>query len=239
MIRDRYVAAIEAIAEREGVSGGGPVDWKIAENADRRQCLAYALRYVVRHRRPHYRYREYLNILGRALDLADIEFDRQRPLLHVDVGCGPGLFTWVVADRFRGDPQSVELHAYDHAPQMVRLAEEVWERFAEPTECFWHHDLADLYSGALTGGAQYRGPLVTFGHVLAQTSGNDKAIHEFAELIAAFDCDEAVVVAVDAKSAWRSFPRGCRNLEESLKGRGRLVDVERNTNWSYIARVRR
>lgn len=89
----------------------------------------------------------------------------------MDVGCGPGLFSWVFHDYFKRQEQGTELklHAYDRSPNMVRLAGLMWREFKTDVCLVATSDVDELISQVM----QSRAPadvIVSFGHVLAQTS---------------------------------------------------------------------
>ena len=51
-----------------------------------------------------------------------------------------------------------------------------------------------MLSAALAGGSSYSGLLVTFGHVLAQTSANEEAINGFASAVSDMTTEDCEVV---------------------------------------------
>lgn len=237
-IRDKYVDAIEGIAQREKVKPLGFVAHKIGAEATRRQCLKYALRHVVRHRQQHYRYDLYRAALDRALYRAAVYKHSDRLLLHLDMGCGPGLFTWVVSDIPRLRDVNVERYGYDHCREMVRLASDVWSEVGDAGGCSWHHDIGDLLAAALAGGPRYSGLLVTFGHVLAQTHASEDAINQFATVISHMTSEDSLVVAVDAKGASQDFRAGCESLIGAMEILHLMVDVHYSGDREFSASVR-
>lgn len=98
-------------------------------------------------------------------------------IAHVDVGCGPGLFSWVVHDYFRHrEPETeIELHAYDHSPTMIELAELIWREFETGVYLGVTSDLDGLISQVMQGGPP-ADVIVSFGHVLVQASDQEDAI---------------------------------------------------------------
>lgn len=226
-IREKYVDVVETIAKREGIRPVGKPPYEIPVSATRSQCLRYALKYVVGPERNHYRYNRYCATLRSALRQRDLpsKMRAAEPLIHIDLGCGPGLFTWVVKDTLRTKSLPLELYGYDHSKEMVRLASDIWAELGDDAYCSWLDDIGELYSTAFAGGPQYSYSLVTFGHVLAQTHNQKSAIEQFADIINQFLAVGCLIVAVDAKSAPKDFRTGCERLNTSLGKLGLQVEV--------------
>ena len=132
-IRRSYVDLIKRIAanERVDLRFGPSSVYVVPAAASRTHCLRYALRHVSGDTTPHYRYNKYRGQLVRALHMNAARMQTHRPLLHLDLGCGPGLFTWVVHDTLsRSDYPAVRYFGYDHCRNMVALADEIWSRLA-------------------------------------------------------------------------------------------------------------
>ena len=151
IIREHYIDVIEAIAAQAGIKRAYPADYRVSARATRVACLRYTLRYVVRHRRQHYRYNQYRSLLTWALR-GGPDFGKDGPLLHFDLGCGPGLFAWVVRDVFLGQRISVEHYGYDHSRAMVELASEIWNQLSVDEIASWHDRPGDLLAAALAAG---------------------------------------------------------------------------------------
>ena len=159
LIRSKYITVVETIAQREGAGSQPPTRmYRVPATASRNQCIDYALRYVVRHSTPHYRYDLYRVALGMGLRKASSLMQDEGPLLHVDLGCGPGLFGWVVRDELRMERRVLEMYRYDHSVEMVQLASDIWTELGEGIQCSWHHDPDELLSAALASGS----PLLEF-----------------------------------------------------------------------------
>ena len=223
-IRGKYVEIIQAIAKtyQRAYSESAHL---IPADATFAQCLGYTLKYIVGKEsdRPHYRY----DIYRDALREAPVNLETDERLVHVDVGCGPGLFTWVVRDHFRAYPQiALELHGYDHSPKMAELANSIWRRLEEETPYSCHHHLEDLFSAAMSVRPSTGSVLVTFGHVLVQTIDDDLAVNDFSSIVETFatlgDCR---MLAVDARSGSRreAFRKACENLAGAIEQRGMVI----------------
>ena len=204
------------------------VGHQFPKNASLAKCIGYARRFVIESPSggPHYRYDRYMRRLKATLRQYPVSAGR---VVHVDIGCGPGLFTWVVRDYFRNVSQvDVELYGYDHAPEMVKLACLIWEYMDECVYYSVHGRIDDLFSTSMPGGTTPSAVLVTLGHVLVQTADDESAMRDFASIIATFaqlaDCR---VVAVDALSGrWpKDFQRACGQLRAALEKLGSIVDI--------------
>ncbi len=128
LIRDHYIGAVDRMASRFGRECG---DHVIPPDATLPRCIDYAAYYLYeRDTKKHYRYKRYLRALT---DLLRHYGDHRKTprIVHVDVGCGPGIFSWVVHDYFRRKEKGIEieLHAYDGSPEMVKLAGLIWSEF--------------------------------------------------------------------------------------------------------------
>ena len=223
MLRTKYVPVIEAIARGESVTGSfGP--HLIPADATRKQCLRYTLRHVVRHRQPHYRFDRYTRAARIALTRTTFGATGDGPIVHVDLGCGPGLFGWVVSDVFRPNRNDLHLYGFDHSREMIRLAADIWQELEETPPCTWHDNIADLLS-ALDTTPPHRHALVTFGHVLAQTHSAPQALAGFAQIIDRLMIDTCAIVAVDALSAGRKFRKGRDELVDLLGRRDLRIDA--------------
>ena len=235
-IRKRYIQVVEAIAEQAGASDAG-ANYHVSVEATRRECLAYTLKWVVRNTTQHYRYDLYRDSLSMALNFNASRMNNRSALLHLDLGSGPGLFTWVVRDALRKNPSTIEYYGYDHSSEMVSLADEIWSQLCKDIPAFWYHDPDEMLSTVSSNGPRYKCSLVTFGHVLAQTHDQDGAIPQFAKIIARTLAANCLVVAVDAKSASAEFQRGCKRLKKSLRHLKLQVDVLHRSERRFFANV--
>ena len=149
-IRNEYEDIVNVVSVNYDLANIHPAH-AIRSNATFADCLKYTHTYLMggEHNEQHYRYDYYLQ----ALRDMSFDFENCETLVHVDVGCGPGLFTWVVQDHFRANPHiNLELYGYDHSPNMVQPANSIWSRLEEETHYSCHHSLEDFYATALPGG---------------------------------------------------------------------------------------
>lgn len=212
-IREQYVDVLEAIAEQ---FGRVPGDHVIPVNASFARCIDYACRYLhegdsVR----DYRFNRYRRALARLLDEFDGHLDRNaEATIHIDVGCGPGLFSWAAHDHFldRQGARSLELYGFDHCPAMTRLAEAIWRRLDTQLDASLTHNAEELMSDVWQGGPKANA-IVSFGHVLIQAGDDPTAIRTFSDFLAQ---PNLLVVAVDAKHGAATFGRACDSLRDAL-----------------------
>lgn len=218
-IKSQYWVAVDNIAEEEGTARLG---FDVPRDATLAQCIGYTQDYVVRlgQERPHYRYERYLTTLRKCMQ--ELPFQWTMPTaMHLDLGAGPGLFTWVVWDYVRsetteGRELSLDLFGHDYAPEMSRLARRLWDAFGLPATygCFASEE--EVYANVWPQGPPTN-VLITLGHSLIQVhKGGDGGLAVFAELceaVAGLD-ETARLVAVDAHggdrprefdSAWEEF----------------------------------
>lgn len=216
-IRDRYVKIINDIPRIQP-----RLSWPtyhICPDATFAECLKYTRDFVVgkKDARLHYRY----DIYRKALRDTPIDFKAGKSLVHVDVGCGPGLFTWVVRDHFRTDPRiELELYGYDHAPRMAELAISIWNRLEEDTHYTCFHSIEELCSVAILCRPAPCNVLVTFGHVLIQTNNDESAFSDFVAIVRTFAALGACqILAVDARSKSRrqKFRTACKHLTSAIE----------------------
>ena len=237
-IRDRYTKIIGELAREHGSEVSG---YEISEDATLAQCIGYAQRFIVGRARdePHYRYDRYMRVLRSALPQ---QLSKTRTLIHIDIGCGPGLFTWVVRDYVRRTSTTdVELYGYDYSKQMVKLANIIWNRLGEE-ECYsCFHSTTDLKHGMRLPRTGKCRVLVTLGHVLVQTVDEASAIGDFARIIAMCTrMANSLVVAVDAQTGNRpeDFRRACNILEGALKQRGMTTVVLSSGRSNMVTHVK-
>ena len=232
-IRDKYTKIIGALAKKHGAPAS---NHEIAREATLAQCIGFTKRFVVGRASdtPHYRYDRYRRVLDESLQRNPINSGN---VIHIDVGCGPGLFTWVVVDYFRSKPSiNVTSYGYDHAPKMVKLARCIWKRLDETNNYFCYHNVSKVFDSRNQERSNKTTVIVTFGHVLIQTLNNGKAHEKFVDIISSFstvaDCR---VIAVDAqKIEWREmFDEAWGQLKSAMERRGLIVDTP-CWGWSQL-----
>ena len=182
------------------------------------QCVGYALRYVSGHSTTHYRYDRYRDALGLSLR-CNRDFRRTDTIVHVDVGCGPGLFAWVVYDYFRSLGVRVDSYGYDHAPEMVRLSRLIEDELETEIALNCYDDVEELLHAILARDLP-ADIIVTFGHVLVQLVDDDQGMGVFATILEHLaHLDRCLLVAVDAHGYRTKFQRSYNGLCETLETR--------------------
>ncbi len=223
-IRNKYEGVVNIVSEGYELADV-PVEHAIPPNATIEQCLKYTHAYIMggENNEQHYRFDYY----SQALQEMRFDLETCETLVHIDLGCGPGLFTWVVQDHFRANPHmNLELYGYDHSPNMVDLANSIWDRFEEETHYSCHHSIEELCATALAGRPTPCNVLVTFGYVLVQTIGNQTAIGDFVYVVEnVATLGDCRILAVDARSETgrETFREACRDLTDALEQRGLIV----------------
>lgn len=235
------MSVIENLAKEEGSDDPGYV---IPPDVTLGQCIGYAQRFVVGspRDRPHYRYDRYLETLDRCMQ--DVPFDQSvRTAMHLDLGAGPGLFTWVFWDFMHSVTSerkglSLDLFGYDHATEMSTLAKRVWDGFGLQAayRCLDSEDA--VYASVWPQGPPTN-VLITLGHSLMQVHrhGGLAIFAELCEAVAGLD-RSARLVAVDAHSrerplefdtAWEEFRSMMKDSRVRVRHKGpseRVATVE-------------
>ena len=227
-IRDNYIPAFNSIVPRHGQR---PATAQIGPQDSLRETIGYTREYVVEHTTPHFRYDYYRNALARALRL--LRFDPgDRRVVHLDIGCGPGVFSWVMYDHMVSldtrNSDQVDYYGYDHCAAMIELAHLFLELFPDRYEFHGFSDLAEVRTTLLAQDLSNCDVVVTFGYALLQVRDNPAALDEFATVIAgAFPSRSCIMIAADAHNdgATRDAFRGqCRALETALDAAGVVVE---------------
>ena len=134
----------------------------------------------------HYRYDRYVGAL-RACGLSSRTTSQR--ITHIDIGCGPGLFSWVLLDWARENQinySGIDLYGYDHSQQMIKLARQVQDGLrgvvSDYPKLHYSYDmdtfLADI-AMRYDSGKDY---VITLGHVLAGNQDTSD-INEYARII--------------------------------------------------------
>ena len=212
-IRHQYRSVVSAIAEKHTLQESSYV---IFENATLEECIGYTMKYVVD--RGHYRYDRYLHLLQESYSA----FQRGLgdTIFHIDVGCGPGLFSWVIADCFGRSERGLKLFGYDRSSNMVDLAQLIWSKLDTNMSNDYVDDTDDLYSRLTVYRPFVKSHVViSLGHVLIQAYRQDNNMREIANIIACICriCAPAPchLLAVDAHSG--DLEHVFRSAYESLR----------------------
>ncbi len=171
-IRDRFLQAVEDLSR---TIPPRPSSCKVPKQASLSQCLGYTHRFVIAADKGKRRYRfdHFQDALKAALKAPDIKsrgfLSDPRGAVSADIGSGPGLCSWAVLDLClkRGRPTPRFL-AMDQAPNMIRLARELWQRM-ETGASLWCSSDPDEFVRFGCRAVRDRPLIVSFGHVLKQT----------------------------------------------------------------------
>lgn len=221
LIRQQYFAVLDGIADSCGRVRGHHI---IHRNASLQRCIDYALHYFRENdTQQHYRYDRYYRAIERLLDRYG-PVRRTRHVVHLDLGCGPGLFSWALHDYFsQNEPNTVlEVYGFDHAPSMTKLARLIWSELDGVGDAQFIHDPDELTSLVMQGGPP-ADVIVSFGHVLVQIAGSARTKARFAKILASVRLESSLLVAVDAIGRAETFEKVCKSLAKNLWSGHRLV----------------
>ena len=143
-IRDNYESAFDAIAQH---CGQEPSPAQIGPHDSLQKMIGYTRQFVVEQTTPHFRYQYYHDAL--SLAITRLRFGpANRRVVHLDIGCGPGVFSWVIYDHMASqvtrDPSQVDYYGYDHSAAMIQLAHLFLERFPVQYEFHGFSDLVEI-----------------------------------------------------------------------------------------------
>ncbi len=240
IVRSRYLAICDDLISDFEAS---PSTYTVLKNASFQDCLGYLQRYIV-DKRSHYRFDRYAALLNPwyhenafPTELAEHYWDSGRSrlrLLHIDLGSGPGLFTWVVRDYlddvFWGPSWEYEsMHiGYDHSASMVDLATVIWGRLAIGSKAVWCSSQESLLAVAQRPISSCDYLLITMGHVIIQLSNQGKAVLDnladcVNQLLNDYDAPPTDVLIVDAHSGSRP-----QQFERALQQFVAVLDTPRD-----------
>ena len=95
-------------------------------------------------------------------------------IAHIDIGCGPGLFSWVLLDWAQEhgiEPDRLGLYGYDYNKEMVRLAEMIHSKLDAISDdypnSYYHYDSEQFLQRLTDDYNANTDYIITFGYVLA------------------------------------------------------------------------
>ncbi len=226
-IRDRYRSTFNDIAKEHGEVDS---EAKIDRLDSLKKAIGYTRRFVVDEEQRHYRYDYYRDALSDAITRLDADLAGCQ-VVHLDIGCGPGLFSWVLHDHLRSRkdrrPESVVYYGYDHCANMIKLANLFWDSLPYRNNFRGDFRLAATAATLKDQDFSDYDVVVTFGYALVQVQNDPTALNHFAMLIQyMFPSSSCIVIAADAHSGLRreAFSSQCRALQAALNEYG--VDLE-------------
>lgn len=156
---------------------------------------------------------------------------------HIDIGCGAGLFSWVLLDwaNDNGLPYGqIDLYGLDHSQEMINLAYAMRHglaaHIADYPQLHYTHEVDVLLQDLTNGHHAGTDYIVTFGHVLVQIQrpghirDSEDVIQDFTQVISHIlhltngtgRCDLLAVDAHgDAETLETSWNALLSNLEQS------------------------
>ena len=232
-IRDNYESAFDAIAQH---CGQEPSPAQIGPHDSLQKMIGYTRQFVVEQTTRHFRYQYYHDTL--SLALTRLRFGpANRRVVHLDIGCGPGVFSWVIYDHMASqvtrDPSQVDYYGYDHSAAMIQLAHLFLERFPVQYEFHGFSDLVEISRALADEDFSNCDVVVTFGYALVQVRDNAAALGDFATLIACvFPSHSCIMVAADAHNNGairRAFKGQCGALRTALSEVGVALEERVST----------
>ncbi len=232
-IRDNYIRAFRSIARRHGQR---PATAQIGPEDSLQETIGYTKDYVVENTTEHFRYDYYRSALSRAF--RQLQFDpADRRVLHLDIGCGPGVFSWAMYDHMAAqdtrDPNQVDYYGYDHCAAMIELARLFLQRFPDQYEFNDFSDLAEISTTLADEALCNFDVVVTFGYALVQVRDNPTALDDFATLISClFPSHSCIMVAADAhndRPTRDAFDDQCRAFATALNAVGVALENRLST----------
>ena len=168
-----------------------PLRWRpgfeVPENAGLSEVLHYADWYIAGRgdREQHHRYRRCLGKL-KGYPASD------RQQVHVDIGCGTGLFSWALLDWATEKGISfnqIKLYGLDRCQAMLDLAKMVKVKLSRRINSYpdlnYHRNIDDLLQDLSESHEEGTDYVVTFGYVLIQVWEYSRdSIQDFARIIA-------------------------------------------------------
>lgn len=240
LVKRRYIREFNKIRGRYGKA---PATYTVGKDATLQESIGYTERYVIGSGSPHFRYDYYMG----ALKAAAREFGCIRPgrkIIHIDLGCGPGLFAWVVHDYVmaprRKNRNNLSFYLYDHSESMIKLAKKFREKLLTEHQVRFYRDAKAMRNRLRSGRLANCDILVTFGHVLIQTRNNRRALREFSRIIRALSSSNScTIIAVDAYSGSRrsEFREACDKLIAKLRKLGVACEVTMGSRSCMYARL--
>ena len=242
-IRDNYIPAFNSIAR---VHGERPSTAHIGPDDSLQKVLGYTRRYVVVQATQHFRYDYYRDALSLALTRLNFE-PADRRVVHLDIGCGPGVFSWVMYDYMAAqntlDPGQADYYGYDHCAAMIKLANLFLERLPDRYEFDGYSGLAEISTTLAGNDLTNCDVVVTFGYALVQVRDNPTALSDFATLISClFPSHSCIMVAADThnnRPRRDAFHDQCRALATALDTVGvalknRLSTAQRSVMFARL-----
>ena len=228
---DDYVRALHEIMAENGIAPvRQPPDHIVTPDATLSQVAQYTDWYIAdrgggwyypRPANPRYRYNRYISMLRRFRTSDYRE-------AHVDIGCGPGLFSWAFLDWATNNGigyNDIDLYGLDHSPAMVELArmirDKLVRRIADYPNLSYFSNVESVLREVEENHRQGTRYTITLGHVLVQAHAPDN-IRDFTQVITRTvrlrnPLNACRLIAVDAVGRAPQFAAGWQALLDSLE----------------------
>lgn len=227
LIKDCYQRVFEGIKRqynKEGCGGKADFSYRVPSDVSLERAIEYTGHHIISslYGTPHYRYGRYRNALDKVLK-EELRFKpANRRIVGLDLGCGPGLFSWVVRDymlkEYGSNDGDISLIGYDHAKNMIRLADLFRERFPMKINFAGYFETEKIREALSRKDFLGDDVIITLGHVLIQASSD--GIRNFAEIIQnLYQSHFCILVAVDALYAGggrSELLSSCKRLQDVL-----------------------
>lgn len=176
--------------------------------------------------------------------LSQIQLGQER-IQHIDLGCGGGTFAHALLElcQERGiDFSKVTLYGYDHAPQMIRAANQIHNYIQGSRiipNLYAYSNYESMLEEIPTNPAEPTRYIITAGYVFAN---NPQTTEEFASIIAAVvrkaNSHPCSLIVSDANTV-RSLGPPYNRLVGSLRANGINVDTLHEETGVRIAELHR
>ena len=225
-VKDLYQGIIRDIMAEHGVKPGD-APYRVSANATFSCVLRYTDRYIGKGNddklgnRPHYRYNRYKNVL-QHLPISE------NSIIHVDIGCGAGLLSWVLLDWLSKNDvghNQIDLYGFDHSQAMIKLAGMVRDGLTRDIvdypDLHYFYDIDALLNQLVDNRCENTDYIITVGHVLVQAQSSC-AIKCFTRIVRHVvglmgTQSKCSLVAVDAVLQSAPFEAGWNSLVGSLR----------------------
>ena len=222
-IRKHYINSFNQISNKFGEL---PCSHIIPENVSLREAIGYTREFIVESDVKHFRYDYYRKKIDNALSRFGI--DQAKKTIHLDLGCGPGLFSWVVQDymlkNYGKKTGDLEFIGYDHARNMIHLAKLFQEYLPVKYKFDGYFKVGKILKMLNSRNFSDCNCIVTFGYVLIQVKNNREALQDFVRIIQhLFPAKSCILVAADAyssESRRQDFRDVCKALLAALTDAG-------------------
>ena len=250
-IKDYYIQAIRGIMDTNQIEESvRQPEYEIPDKATFETVVQYTEWYIAggeqrasSQSKRHYRYDRYL----RALQECGLSSrTTSQRITHIDIGCGPGLFSWALLDWARENQinySGIDLYGYDHSQQMIELARQVQDGLrgvvSDYPKLHYYCDMGTFLADIVERCDSGRDYVITLGHVLAGNQDNND-INEYIRIVDQVlqlqDSTKPItVLASDATSGKHrsDFVGGWNKLLQALRARGvACTEMPVTTNYT-------